>query len=128
MDGFGDDTSDVDVAAPFTVNVAAFEVCVEEESRTATGKLPAAAMSAVAKGALICVLLTKVVTLEMPLNFTTELEAKFAPLTVSVNAGPPAVALAGAMLAIIGAGTLGVVTEVSTESEPSPPTPMAETT
>ena len=40
-------------------------------------------------------LLIKVVTRAEPFHCTTELAVKFVPVTVSVNAGPPVVALEG---------------------------------
>lgn len=49
---------------------------------------------------------TKVVVFAAPLKFTTEIETKFVPLTVSVNAAPPAVALVGESDVIVGAGLL----------------------
>jgi hypothetical protein len=44
-DGFAEETTDVEVAALFTVNVAAFDVLFEEELKTVTWEVPAAAMS-----------------------------------------------------------------------------------
>lgn len=52
--------------------------------------------------------LTKVVVFAAPLNFTTEVETKFVPLTVSVNAAPPAVALVGESEVIVGTGLFTV--------------------
>ena len=43
-----------------------------------------------------------------PATLTTEPGTKFAPLTVNVNAGPPAVTLAGAIAASDGAGLFTV--------------------
>ena len=50
--------------------------------------------------------LEKVVVSGAPFHFTTEVEMKLAPLTVSVNAAPPTMAPVGATDAIVGAGLL----------------------
>ena len=75
---------------------------------TATLALPAAAMSAAVIAAVSWEALMKVVALAAPLNFTTEPATKPAPFTVSVNAAPPAVALAGESDDAEGAGLLMV--------------------
>lgn len=71
---------------------------------TATLAVPALAMSIAAIAAVNCVALINVVGLATPLNVTTEPKAKPEPLTVNVNAGPPAVALDGVsdVIAIFG--------------------------
>jgi len=47
-----------------------------------------------------------VVALAAPLSFTTEVDTKPVPFTVSVKAAPPAVALVGEIEAAVGAGLL----------------------
>jgi hypothetical protein len=71
---------------------------------TVTFKRPAAAMSEARMAALSCVALTKVVVRAFPLKLTVEPLTKFVPFTVNVNPGPPAIALVGEMLVIVGAG------------------------
>lgn len=75
---------------------------------TVTLAVPAAAMSTAVIAAVSWVALTKVVALAAPLNFTTEVGTKPVPLTVSVNAAPPAVTLVGETEANVGAGLLMV--------------------
>jgi hypothetical protein len=77
-------------------------------SVTVTLNEPAVAMSAAVMEAVTCVALTNVVVLDVPLNFTTAPETKFVPFTVSVNAAPPAVALDGERVVIVGNGLLTV--------------------
>jgi hypothetical protein len=48
------------------------------------------------------VALTKVVVRAEPLKFTTDVETKLVPFTVSVNAASPTFLLAGAMLVVVG--------------------------
>ncbi len=69
---------------------------------TVTVSAPAVAMSAALIAAVICVALTNVVTFALPLKFTTEVFTKFVPFTVSVNAAPPAVAVVGLMVVVVG--------------------------
>jgi hypothetical protein len=66
--------------------------------------VPTLAMSAAAMDAVNCVLLTKVVVRLDPFHITTDVPTKFVPLTVSVNAAPPALAVAGLRLDIAGTG------------------------
>src|SRR6266436_634172 len=75
---------------------------------TVTEGVPAVAMSAAVIAAIPCVALPKVVVLAAPLKFTTEAATKFVPFTVSVNAVPPAIALDGESVVIVGAGLLTV--------------------
>ena len=75
---------------------------------TVTLALPAVAMSEARMAAVSCVALTKVVVFALPLNWTTDVETKFVPLTVRVNAAPPAVAPVGDSEVIAGAGLLTV--------------------
>jgi hypothetical protein len=71
---------------------------------TVTLNEPAAAISAAAIDAVNCVALTNDVALAVPLKFTTEVETKFVPFTVSVKATPPFTALAGESEVMVGAG------------------------
>ena len=73
---------------------------------TATVAVPAVAISAAVMAAVSCVALTKIVVLATPLNFTTEVDTNPVPLTVSVKAAPPAVALVGEREVSVGAGLL----------------------
>src|SRR3984893_7581947 len=75
---------------------------------TVTEAVPAAAMSAAEMEAVTLVLLENVVVRDDPFQSTTEPETKFDPLTVSVKAGPPAVALLGEIELIAGTGLLTV--------------------
>ena len=75
---------------------------------TVTVAVPAVAISAAVMAAVSCVALTNVVVLAAPLNFTTDVDTKPVPLTVSVKAAPPAVALVGESEVSVGAGLLMV--------------------
>jgi hypothetical protein len=75
---------------------------------TVTVAVPPVAMSLAKIAAVNCVLLTKVVVRGLPFHCTTELETKLVPVTVSVNAAPPAVALVGESEVTVGAGLLTV--------------------
>jgi hypothetical protein len=75
---------------------------------TVTGTVPAAAMSAAVICAVSWVLLPKVVLLALPFHRTTDEALKFVPVTVSVNAAPPAVAVEGEIEVSVGAGLLTV--------------------
>lgn len=77
---------------------------------TATVGIPTLAISLAKIAAVSCVALTNVVTLAVPLNNTDELEIKFVPFTVNVNAGDPAVAPAGDKPDIVGMGLLAPLT------------------
>src|SRR5690242_339075 len=76
--------------------------------KTVTDSEPATAMSDAGIEALNWLELTKVVARFAPAILTTEPGTKFAPLTVNVNAGPPAVTLTGDMAASDGTGLLTV--------------------
>ena len=114
-------------AAPLTVAVAgAIEVSVGPETAlivndrlpdvppagagfvTVTVAVPAVAMSAAVIAAVNFVVLTNVVVLAAPLNFTTDVDTKPVPFTVRVKAAPPAVALVGERDVSVGAGLLMV--------------------
>ena len=47
-----------------------------------------------------------------PFHWTTEFVRKFVPFTVSVNAGPPAVADVGLKLVVVGTGLEAVTVKV----------------
>jgi uncharacterized protein (DUF2236 family) len=53
-----------------------------------------------------CVALTNVVVHAVPPKFTIEAATKFVPLIVSVKAAPPATALFGEIVVIVGVGLL----------------------
>src|SRR5882762_2191697 len=73
--------------------------------------------------AVICVAFTSVVVLGAPLKFTTAPETKFVPFTVSVKAAPPAVALVGKSVVIVGTGlpTPGFTVKLKLDSDCPPP-------
>jgi hypothetical protein len=73
---------------------------------TTTGKDPPVAMSAAVTAIVTCVAETNVTVLAAPLNVPVAPLTKLAPLMVSVNAAPPAEALAGARDVIEGTGLL----------------------
>src|SRR5579859_41160 len=73
---------------------------------TVTVAVPGAATLPAGTAAVSCVALTKLVLRLMPFHCTVEEEIKLLPFTVSVNAAPPAVALAGLTLVVVGAGLL----------------------
>jgi hypothetical protein len=76
---------------------------------TVTAGVPAVAMSDARMPAVSCVALTKVVVLAAPAKLTVEAFTKFVPFTVSVNAGPPAAALVGESVVIVGTGLVPAV-------------------
>jgi hypothetical protein len=75
---------------------------------TVTGKVPAVAMAVAGIVAVTSVVLTNVVVAAVPLKLTAEPLTKPVPVTVSVNAAPPAVALEGESDVIVGAGLFTV--------------------
>ena len=75
---------------------------------TVTLALPEVAMSDARIAAVNCVALTNVVVFALPLNFTTDVETKFVPFTVKVNAAPPATMPVGLSDVIVGTGLLMV--------------------
>jgi hypothetical protein len=75
---------------------------------TVTEVVPGFAMSAALIVALILVALENVVVRDEPFQFTTEVETKFVPVTVSVNAAPPWLVPAGDSLVTVGTGLLMV--------------------
>lgn len=91
-----DGESEVSVGgALLVVNNTAFDAAPAEGLVTITLIVPAVAMSAAERAADNCAGLMKVVLFETPLNFTTDPGTKPEPFTVSVNAGPPDIALGG---------------------------------
>ena len=80
---------------------------------TVTGGVPTVATSPAGIAAVTCIALTNVVTLALPLKFTTELAIKLVPFTVSVNAPEPATALDGCKVVIVGTGFVPVMVNVT---------------
>src|SRR5262249_35509468 len=72
--------------------------------KTVTVALPTLAMSSTGIAAVSCVLLPNEVGRAAPFQRTTESETKFCPVTVKVNAGPPACALLGEIAVMRGMG------------------------
>ena len=70
-----------------------------------TCTVPGSAMSLARTVAVSCVADTYDVVRGAPLTCISEESTKFVPATTSVNAKPPAVALVGLMLVIVGAGS-----------------------
>jgi len=69
---------------------------------THTCAVPPVVMAAASMDAANCMELTNVVVRVVPPNVTNEAETKFVPLTVSVKAAPPATALSGEIVVIVG--------------------------
>jgi hypothetical protein len=76
---------------------------------TVTGIVPANAMSEAGIAALNRVAETNVVVRSSPFQRTTELVTNLLPLTVSVNAAPPAVRDEGLKLVVVGRGLSGTL-------------------
>jgi hypothetical protein len=92
-------------AGLFTVKATEFDVPPPGVGLvTVTLKVPPVAMSEAGIAAVSCVALIKVVARVFPLNFTVELLTKFVPFTAKVNAPPPAVALVGERVVMVGKG------------------------
>ena len=101
-------------AGLFTVKVAVPDVPPPGAGLvTVTLGVPAVATSATVICAVICVALTNAVVFAAPPKFTTEPVTKFVPLTVNVNAAPPAVALVGEIVVMVGDGKFTVVGSVA---------------
>lgn len=83
--------------------------------KTVTVTLAPVAISAAVTAAVSCVTETKEVVRSAPFHRTTEVPTKLVPLTVSVNASPPAVAEVGLIEVVVGAGLerLTILTERS---------------
>ena len=75
---------------------------------TVTDAVPAAAMSLAGTEAVTFVPLTYFVVSPVPFQRTVEVETKFVPVTVRVNAAPPAVAPGGESELAFGDGLLTV--------------------
>ena len=71
---------------------------------TVTTSVPVEAMLDAGMAAVNCVEFTKVVAGADPPKLTIEAATKFVPLIVSVKAAPPATALFGEIVVIVGAG------------------------
>jgi hypothetical protein len=91
----------VSVGARLMVNTAAD--VVPPTVVTVTLTVPELAIPEAGTAAWSSVALTYVVDSAVPPQFTVEPEVKFVPVTVSVNAAPPAIAEAGEMLVSVGA-------------------------
>jgi hypothetical protein len=103
--------------AALIVNVSVFEVvpggspCTRAFAppnpgglNTTTDAVPTEAMSVAGTAAVNCVALTNVVTRFAPFHCTIAVFSKLLPFTVSVNAGPPAIAEFGESEASAGTG------------------------
>jgi hypothetical protein len=87
----------------FTVKVCALDVPPPGAGFvTVTLNMPPVVRSVAGMAALNCVALVKVVVRAEPLKFTTDVETKFVPLTVSVNAASPTFLLVGAIVVVVG--------------------------
>lgn len=92
-----------------TVRLLALEVPPPGSGlKTVMNRVPAVAMSAAVICAVNWVALTNVVTRSAPSKRTIEPLLKFVPSTVSVNAAPPIVCVAGVMVVMVGTGLLTV--------------------
>ena len=87
---------------------------------TVTWAVPARAMSVDGIAAVNCVALTKVVVRAAPFQFTTEPLMKPVPLTVRPNDVPPAVALVGERLVMLGTGLAALIANDAAVEVPPP--------
>ena len=85
---------------------------------TVTEAVPPVAMSLAGTEAVTCVLLTYVVVSPVPFHRTVDPETKFVPVTVRVNAAPPAVAEVGERVVMVGTA---LFTVKLTEFDAPPP-------
>ena len=85
---------------------------------TTTDAVPTDAISVAGTAAVNCVALTNVVTRFAPFHCTIAVFRKLLPFTVSVNAGPPAIAEFG--LSEARAGTAVVISNISVFEVPPP--------
>jgi len=109
-------------AAALMVNVSAFDVPPPGAGFvTVTAGVPAAATSPARIAAVTFVALTKVVVRALPLKLTTAPLTKLDPLTVSVNAPDPAVALAGCRVVMAGVGLFAAALIVNVSAFDVPP-------
>src|SRR5439155_1572193 len=96
--------------AAVIVNVCGFDMPPPGAGlKIVTDADPAAAISAAEMAAESCVAETYVVARSAPFQRTTELVTRFVPVTVSVKAGPPAVAEVGVSPVDVGTGLLAAV-------------------
>ena len=96
--------------AGFTVNATAFDVPPPGAGVvTVMLKLPVEVRSLAGILAFKCVPSTKVVVRGEPAKFTPEFRTKLVPTTDIVKPAPPAVALVGEMLVMVGAATVPMV-------------------
>lgn len=79
---------------------------------TVTAAVPVEVMAVAGIAAVSCVALTNVVVRDVPPKVTAEAAVKFVPLIVSVKAAPPAMALFGEIVLIVGARLLLTVEAV----------------
>jgi len=87
----------------FTVRVCALDVAPPGAGFvTVMLNVPPVVRSLAGIAAVNCVALPKVVVRAEPLKFTTDVETKLVPFTVSTNAASPTFLLAGAMLVVVG--------------------------
>ena len=92
------------------VKLIAFEVPPPRAGLvTVTAAVPAETRAAAGIAAVNCVELTKVVVGAVPPKLTIEAATKFVPLTVSVKPAPPAAALVGEIVAIVGLVIVGLL-------------------
>jgi hypothetical protein len=104
------------------VKFAAFEVPPPGAGLvTVTAIVPVEAMLVAGIAAVNCVELTNVVARVEPPKLTIEPAMKFVPLTVSVKAAPPATALFGEIMVIVGREAAPLVTVKFTAFEVPPP-------
>jgi hypothetical protein len=88
--------------------------------KTVTEAVPAVAMSAAVIETVSWVAETYVVVRFDPFQRTTELLMKFVPVTVSVNAEPPAVADEGLRLLRVGTGLAATIVNATPPEVPPP--------
>jgi hypothetical protein len=81
---------------------------VPPEFVTVTLAVPTLAMSLAGTAAVSCVVLTYVVVSAVPFQLSVAPETKFVPVTVSVKAAPPAVAVVGESVVMVGVELLTV--------------------
>jgi hypothetical protein len=114
-----------DGAEAVTVSVSAVDVPPPGAGvETVIDSVPAAAMSDAGIAAVNWVEFTKVVVRLAPLTCTTDVETKLLPVTVSVNPGPPALAVDGEILVNEGEGLLTVNESVPVDELSGLTTPM----
>src|SRR6516225_8003741 len=88
---------------------------------TVTGTVRGEATAAAGMAAVNCVELTSVVAGVVPPKLTTEAATKFVPLTVRVKPAPPAAALVGEIVAIVGLVIVGLPPHPARNTDPTIP-------